>query len=482
MRKLIQFVLGLAIVASLLWYERGVVVPVAGPVIGSAAQAVASRVPALAPVAGAMQRAVEEASKASEAAAPKAAAKPSQGPAVPVKVTIASEQSLPVMVEAVGTVQAIASIPLKPRIDSEIVKVHVEEGAAVKAGDLIFTLDSRAVRAQLAQAEAAIVKDEAQIAQGKLDADRADELYAKRFGTEVTRNTAATNVKTLEAQLEADKANRDYLATQVTFTEIRASVPGRIGSISAKVGWFARQADTPPLATLNQVDPIYVAFGLPQAAFEALRAARAGHEVRVIAKTPKGDIEGRIAFIDNQIDLTTGTVQVKAEFQNADERLWPGAYTPINLVLREDPHAIAVPYDSVQIGQKGPYVFVVKDGAKAELRYVEVERKFGNLNVIRKGLAAGEKVVIDGQLRLSDGTPVTVSSLEPTPAPSIKLPPPPPPATAAAAPAGPAAPADASAKAAADEVDPKAAAKSPGVADDTAPAIARKARPKSPRG
>ncbi len=330
---------------------------------------------------------------------------------VPVVVTKVNTKPMPVVIEAVGTVQAIASIQIKPRIDSQITKVNVEEGALVKEGDLLFELDNRALRAQLGQIEAQIRKDQAQLLQARRDLQRFEELLAKNAGTQVQRDNAFTAVKSAEAQLEADEAAKVNTQTLLSFTEIKAPVSGRIGSISSKVGTIVRVGDntaTSMLATINQVDPIYLSFAVPQVLLPDLRAAMAKGDVTVNALIDdKRKQAGVIAFIENAVDPNTGTVTAKARIGNANEGLWPGQFVKAEVVLGIESDALAVPAVAVQLGPQGPYIFVVKDGV-AEVRQVQLKRTQNGESVIGKGLQDGEQVVVDGQLRLVNGASVTV--------------------------------------------------------------------------
>ncbi|NJL07778.1 MAG: efflux RND transporter periplasmic adaptor subunit [Methylacidiphilales bacterium] len=307
---------------------------------------------------------------------------------------------------AVGTVQPVASIAIRPRIDSQITEVHVAEGAAVKAGDLLFTLDDRSLQAQLAQIEAQIEKDTAQLEQAKRDLDRAEDLLRRKISTQVQRDVAATLVRVNEAQLASGRAQRDSLVTSLSYTRIRAPVSGRIGSITAKPGTVVRTADSGVIATVNQFDPIYVAFSIPQSALEPLRRAMAEGPVAVEVRAPSKPVRGTVAFVENAVDLATGTVGVKASMPNAEDLLWPGAFASVTLMLGEEPGATVVPSAAVQIGQEGPFVFVVKDD-KAQLRRIAVKRTQDDFTVVASGLDSGEDVVIDGQLRLVDGAPVS---------------------------------------------------------------------------
>ncbi|SEO26567.1 membrane fusion protein, multidrug efflux system [Rhodospirillales bacterium URHD0017] len=357
------------------------------------------------------------------AASPAASAQPqgrrgrlNPGGPVPVVVTKVAKKPMPIVIEAVGTVQAIASIQIKARLDSQIMKVGVEEGALVKEGDLLFELDSRTLKAQLGQIEAQIRKDQAQIVQAKRDTERADGLLTKGAGTVVQRDNSSTTLKSLEAQLESDEATRQSVLTQLSFTEIRAPVSGRIGSISSKAGTVVRIGDnttTSALATINQVDPIYVAFAVPQVFLPDLRASMAKGEVKVVAIVDENRKQpGAIAFLENNVDPLTGTVTAKARINNANEVLWPGQFVKVEVVLGVEPDAISVPAPAIQLGPQGPYLFVIKDGV-AELRNVVVKRTQNGESVIGKGLEGGEQVVTDGQLRLVNGANVGVRPATP---------------------------------------------------------------------
>lgn len=356
--------------------------------------------------------------KAAEQASPAAQAQPqgrrgrlNPGGAVPVVVTAVATKPMSILVDAVGTVQAIASVQIKPRMDSQIMKVNVEEGALVKEGDVLFELDGRTLRAQLGQIEAQIRKDQAQLIQAKRDLQRFEDLLAKNAGTVVARDNAITAVKAAEAQLEADEAAKANTQTLLTYTEIRAPVSGRIGSISSKAGAIVRVGDntaTSALATINQIDPIYVSFAIPQVILPDLRAAMAKGPVKVTAIVDESKKQsGAMAFIENTVDPMTGTVTAKARIDNANELLWPGQFVKVEIVLGVDPSALVVPAPAVQLGSSGPFVFVIKDGV-AELRTVVVKRTQEGQAVIGKGVQGGEQVVVDGQLRLVNGASVSV--------------------------------------------------------------------------
>jgi multidrug efflux system membrane fusion protein len=304
------------------------------------------------------------------------------------------------------------TVAVRPRIDSQIQTVHVVEGARVEAGDLLFTLDARTLNAALAQLEAQLAKDRAQLEQAHRDVARYQDLAERNATTRVNLENAQTNTKVLTAQVAATEASIANVQTQLSFTEIRAPASGRVGAIQAKIGSIVRQNDTQPLVVINQVDPIYVQFALPQNLLVELRRAMAAGRVPVVAMAGDMELQGEVAFIENAVDAATGTISVKARIPNPDELIWPGAFSRARVTLGIERNAVVVPSSAIQMGLKGAYVFVVKDN-KAELRQVDVKRTSGAQSVIAAGVKAGEQVVVDGQLRLVNGAPVSAKSKSP---------------------------------------------------------------------
>ena len=338
------------------------------------------------------------------------------GPAV-VVTQPAEIRALPLTFDGVGTVQAVASIAIRPRIDSQITEVAIAEGGAVKAGDLLFRLDDRALKAQLARAEAQTLKDQALLDGAKRDLARADDLVKQKFAAPVTRDAAATQVSQWKAQLGVDAALKQGIMTSLTFTEIRSPLTGRIGSIAAKAGATVRSGDS--LATINQIDPIYISFALPQARLGELRAAMAAGSADVRVKADASLPVGGVAFIENAVDSATSTVQVRAKMPNPAEKLWPGAFQAVEVVLGVDAQALVVPSAAVLIGQKGAFVFIISEG-HAALRQVTVARSTAELAVISSGLTAGDDVVVKGQMALTDGAEVKLSGSDKTKTSSAK--------------------------------------------------------------
>ena len=339
--------------------------------------------------------------------------------AVPVVVAPVARKPMPVRLDAIGTVQPIANVAVKSRVDGQIAEVKISDGQAVKTGDVLFILDTRAAQAQLAQAEATLSKDKAQLDNARRDLARFKPLTEKEFVSRQQFDTAQTTAASLEASVLADQATVDNFKVQLTYYTIRSPMDGRVGTIALKTGNAVKAQDTISLVTINQIKPIYASYAVPQRELPAIRAAMTAGTVPVQATVP-GDtgqpIAGKIFFFDNQIDPTTGTISLKAIFDNADERLWPGEFVNVSTTLRTDPDAIVVPASAVQVGQTGSFVYIVKGDNTVEFRPVTVARTIGNETVIAKGLNGDERVVTDGQLRLTNGTRVEVRTSSTLPA------------------------------------------------------------------
>ncbi|MBI3434228.1 MAG: efflux RND transporter periplasmic adaptor subunit [Proteobacteria bacterium] len=325
---------------------------------------------------------------------------------IPVAVTLARRKQVPVQIEALGTVTPIAGVAIKARLETEIVGVHFADGAFVNKGDLLFTLDSRALQAQVRQAEASLARSRAQLEGAERDVRRYTELVAKSATPVTNLDNAKTQAEIFRAAIAVDQALIDNLRVQLSYATIRAPISGRIGTAAVKVGNFVRPADTASLATIIQMAPVYLTFPVAQRNLADIRHALAGEAAKVEALTQGGDAtaSGHVTLIENMVDMATGMATVRATMPNADALLWPGTLVGVKLTLREE-EAITIPTEAVQVGQGGAFVFVVKD-AVARVRPIKVERVFSGDSVIAAGLAAGETVVTDGHLLLSDGARV----------------------------------------------------------------------------
>lgn len=331
---------------------------------------------------------------------------PQRPRSVSVELAKAERRAVPVDVDAIGTVTPIASVALKSRLETTITAVHFEDGARVNEGDLLFTLDSRQIDAQIEQAEGTLAKDQAQLEGALRDLRRYTELVGKGATTQVNVDNAKTQSDTLNATIKADQALLENYKVQKSYTLIRAPFAGRISVANVKVGNFVRPADTQPLAVINQMAPVYVTFPVPQRVLVDLRESMAKDGSRVAATIPgrQNSEQGKVAMVENTVDATTGMITVRGVMDNKNETLWPGTLVATKLTIRTE-EAVVVPTVAVQRSQNGNFVFVVKDGA-AKVTPVKVDRTFQGLSVIVQGLSGDENVVTDGQLLLSDGTRV----------------------------------------------------------------------------
>jgi RND family efflux transporter MFP subunit len=331
-----------------------------------------------------------------------------QGPQRPRLVSVelakAERKSVPVDVDAIGMVMPISSAALKSRLETTIVSVHFEDGAKVNEGDLLFTLDARQIDAQIEQAEGVLAKDQAQLEGAQRDVRRYGELIGKGATTQVSLDNARTAADILIGTITADQSALDNLKVQKSYTLIRAPFSGRISAANVKVGNFVRPADLAPLAVINQMAPVYVAFAIPQRVLVELREAMAKGDSGVTATIPghTRSETGKVAMVDNTVDATTGMVTVRGIMNNENETLWPGTLVNTKLVIRSE-DAVTVPTAAVQRSQNGNFIFVMKDG-KAHVQPVSVGRTSQGVSVIATGLTGGEDVVVDGQLLLSEGT------------------------------------------------------------------------------
>jgi multidrug efflux system membrane fusion protein len=393
---------------------------------------------------------------------------PQRRSAVPVSVAAVEQKTMPLQIQAIGTVEASSVVSVRAQVGGELLRVHVKEGQDVRKGDLLFTIDPRLIEATLAQAQANLAKDLGQVQQARavLERDRAREaqtraalardeaqarnaeVQAKRYGDLFERELIAreqydqirTNAEALAATVRADQADvrsaeetvradeaairaaeqvvRADEATvesarvQLGYTTIRSPVDGRAGSLMLNEGNVVRAGGTTDstLLVINQVQPIYVSFTVPQQQLPAIKRYMALGRLAVVA-VPSGDarpVKGVVTFVDNAVDATTGTIRLKATFTNEEGRLWPGQFANVTLTLTSEADAVVVPSQAVQSGQQGAYVFVVKPDSTVDLRRVVTARTQGSETIIAKGLQAGERVVTDGLARLTTGAKVEI--------------------------------------------------------------------------
>ncbi len=388
---------------------------------------------------------------------------------VPVAVAPVEQKSMPLQVQAIGTVEAYSTVSVKAQVGGELTRIHFTEGQDVRKGDLLFTIDPRPFQAALAQAEANLAKDRVQVQQARATLERdvarvsqaraaiaRDEAQAKNADVQVRRyadllkreliaqeqydqlrttaeSLAATvqadeadlksaeetvradqaAIKSAEETVRADEAAAENARLQLAYATIRSPIDGRTGSLMLHEGNVVRATGTndSTLLVINRVQPIYVSFTVPQQRLPAIKRymAEGKLDVQVLPAGERQTARGVVSFVDNTVDATTGTIRLKATFGNEDMRLWPGQFVNVDLTLTTEPNALVVPSQALQTGQQGQqYVFVVKADSTVENRRVIVERTQGGETIIAKGLSPGEKVVTDGQPRLVPGTKVEI--------------------------------------------------------------------------
>jgi len=336
------------------------------------------------------------------------------GAAVPVLVAVVEQRSMPVKVDAIGNVEAFTAVAIKARVDGQITEVNFREGQEVKQGEVLFRIDPGPYAAALRQAEAAAARDRATFQRAKQQDDRYKELLEKKFVSADGYSQFKTNAETAEAVAAASQAAVENAKVQFEYTTIRSPISGFAGKILLQRGNIARAADPNPLANINQVRPIYVTFAVPEQRLAEVRS-RMGSTLLAVEATPSDAKDGKravgkLVFIDNSVDLSTGTIKLKAQFDNTDNALWPGQFAQVSMRLFDQSDALVVPAQAVQTGPNGQFVFVVKADETVEVRPVTIARTDGDKSIVASGLQKDERVVTQGQLRLANGTRVSVKS------------------------------------------------------------------------
>ena len=365
------------------------------------------------------------------------------GGPVPVVTAKAQKKSVPVVIPAVGTAEPLTTVQIRAQVTGQLSAIHFAEGRDVKKGQLLFSIDQRPFQAALQQAEAVLARDSATAKNAAQQKERYEDLFKRGLIPRDQYEAQSASAQALQATLEADRASVDNARLNLNYTRIVAPVSGRTGALGIHVGDLVRANDATPLVVINQVSPIYVTFSVPGRYLGEIRRFQAQKPLVVEARgqapiapgaqapepvTPMpslGDVapgqgatmptkpglveNGRVSFIDNTVDPTTGTIKMKATFENADQGLWPGLFVQVTLSLTEEEGVVVVPATAVQPSASGQYVFVVRADRTAEVRPVTVARQFGEEMIIARGLAAGEEVVTDGQLRLTPGAQVSIA-------------------------------------------------------------------------
>ncbi len=381
--------------------------------------------------------------------------------ALPVTVATAIQKTIPLEINVIGTVQAYSTVQVKSQVIGQLTKVHFKQGDFVKAGDVLFTIDPRALDAQLAQAQAIELKDRAQVKQAQanvakdvalvkqaeatLARDKSQFSLAKReaerYSTLVEQgavsheqydqqktaeDTATATVSSdeamlssiratlesdramansLEAQANADHAAARNMEVQLSYTTIRSPIDGRTGSLNIYQGNLIKDNDATALISIDQINPIYVTFAVPEQYLSEIAKYNKQAPLKVMAfiEGNKDPEQGIVTFIDNTVDTTTGTINLKGTFENRDRRLWPGQFVNVVLLLKEEPNALLIPAHAVQTGQDGQFVFVLMPDSTVEQRPIKLGRTSKGDAIILQGLSPGDKVVTDGQLQLTPG-------------------------------------------------------------------------------
>jgi multidrug efflux system membrane fusion protein len=333
-------------------------------------------------------------------------------PPVPVQVARAVREDVPRQIESIGAVQALRTVSVKSQADGLIAEIHFKEGDEVQAGDPLVTLDRRPFENMLSIARANLTNAQAEAAQAEADAERYKRLDQSAAIAKSDYTQFLTKAETAKAQVQAMEAAVKNAELQLSYTEIRAPIAGRTGQLLLHEGSLVKANDNAyPLVTINQLAPIAVAYSVPEDTLEEIHAALAARRAIVtVAESSSGLVrtDGTLEFVDNAVDTTTGTITLKAVFPNTDQSLWPGRFVQVVTQVGLDHDAIVVPGAAVMTGQAGSSIYIVKSDQTVELRPVKIARVAGDQTLLAEGVAAGETVVTDGQLRLLPGAKTEV--------------------------------------------------------------------------
>jgi multidrug efflux system membrane fusion protein len=331
---------------------------------------------------------------------------------VPVTVSTAARKTVPLDIQVIGTVEPESTVSVHGQITGTLTDVHFREGDDVTKGQLLFALDRRPLEAALAQAEAVLARDTAQAANARAQSARYQELAQRGIATKEQIDQSRTSAAAYDATVEADRAVIENAKVQLLYATILAPISGRTGALMVHPGSLVRANDTTPLVIINQVSPVSVSFGIPEARLAELKRYMSRGTVGVAVRVPGADHEdkGRISFIDNAVDRSTGTIKVKGSFENQARRLWPGQFANVTVTLAQQPNVVTVPSVAVQVGPQGQFVYVVKSDQTADVQLVTIARTNGDESIIESGLTGNETVVTDGQLRLTPGGRVSMKA------------------------------------------------------------------------
>src|SRR5919106_2676030 len=331
--------------------------------------------------------------------------------AVPVLVATATQKAIPIQIRAVGNVEAFSTVSVKSQVTGVLTKAHFKEGQDVKQGQLLFTIDPRPLEAAVKQAEANLARDTAQLKNLREQVRRYAELVEKQYVSREQYDQIKTNADAAESIVDADKAAVENAKVQLSYCYIYSPVNGRVGSLLVNEGNLVRVNDAAPLVVINQVNPINVTFSVPEQHLSDLKRHMNAGTLKVDASFQSDDgrpEQGKLEFVDNAVDRSTGTIKLKAAFANTDRRLWPGQFVNVALTLTTQPDAVVIPSEAVQVGPEGQHVFVVKPDKTVEVRAVNVGRTSGGESIVAKGLVAGEQIVREGQFLLGPGARIEI--------------------------------------------------------------------------
>lgn len=343
---------------------------------------------------------------------------------VPVIVQTADQKDVPLQLRVIGNAEAYNAVQIKALAGGEVEGVYFQEGQDVRKGDLLFKIDPRPYEAALRQAEGALARDMAQARNAEEQAKRYALLVQKEYVARDQYDQIRANAEALAAAVEADKANVETARLNLSYCTIKAPISGRAGGVLVNAGNVVKANDV-VMTTINQIIPIYVTFSIPEQNLNEVKRYAARHELKVEALVPgeeKRPARGELSFIDNAVNTTTGTIKLKGTFPNQDRRLWPGQFMDVVLTLTVEPKRVVVPSQAVQTGQQGQYVYVIKQDLTADLRPVTAGRTFDSWTIIEKGVAPGERIVTDGQVKLRPGAAVEIKNENPQPAPHATSP------------------------------------------------------------
>jgi multidrug efflux system membrane fusion protein len=338
-----------------------------------------------------------------------------------VVVETAQRRTVPLQLHAIGNVETVDSVAVKPQVGGQLVGVSFREGTDVREGDVLFTIDPRPYEAALHQAQATLARDEASARNARLEAERGQSLFEQGVLSREQYDGLSNSSAGADAAVRADQAAVETARLNLAYCTIRSPLDGRAGSLLVQRGNVVKAIDGGPLVVINRVDPIFVSFSVPERRLAELKAAHTAGRLSVEAIVPGDEarpLAGELSFLDNAVDRVTGTIRLKGRFQNKERRLWPGQFVDVRLATGSRPDAVLVPSPAIQTGQSGSFVFVVRADLTVETRAVVTGQEVDGSVIVEKGLEAGERVVTDGQIRLVPGAKVELKPPVGAPGPS----------------------------------------------------------------